>query len=444
MADAPMSRDVEDFFINPTMVPTDGQSSSTSPRNRNFSRPATMDIPTGTLAMLLEKEHKKTQDPTAVIRHLSAELQTNVPGPQTYTSDEEVASPVDANDFSSCPSDSEVCEAVETSIPEQLATSCNNVEQRLRKAQAVQMVKAPKPKMISMAKSAEHTTNEVRMKRPAPSTTSASTSRATSFQSSRQASMAPVANARLSRQSANSSATEFDQPQPVPIRYGARQPSMPLLAAVGRDFDHAYPTFPVSNTPQHAPRSSSMRQPRSTPRNDANPPPAADGDESWPLRSTAAPPPNRLNKVASTLSLHKFGRKKTLAKRHRSTANSSSSVTSSSSNADIDEDDVYTAGDDFEIPPRSKNLMQHHFHTRSRMVPRGANERAPAIKLPPCPDQGSYVYQSYAAPAASCSVADFRAAAPRFTGYGAADVDSRAGSALGIHQQLPPTAAVQG
>ena len=145
-ADFTTLRAMDDFFINPTnkMDEKDNHLRSSTP----FENPMPVTPPSELFTI---KPGKKTPEPSATIKDFIDE-------PifwRGYTSDEEVASPIDNDDYSfhSRSSSDDFAGALdEASISDYHAQTCDNAQQPCSQAQTVQLVSAGKAKVVSMPK----------------------------------------------------------------------------------------------------------------------------------------------------------------------------------------------------------------------------------------------------------------------------------------------------
>ncbi|TKA65548.1 hypothetical protein B0A55_13209 [Friedmanniomyces simplex] len=162
-------RPMEDFFCNPTCTfPMDD-----NPRFSMASEPVIVGSPTMPPSEMFSfKAGVKIPEPSAAIRHFTDEPMFW----RGYTSEEDVASPIDTDDVMSFRTTSTLSNTSEpaertsnASFPEQLAQSCDRVERQCARAQAVTLVPAGKAKVVSMPKVVDVSATP-RMRRPAPIT----------------------------------------------------------------------------------------------------------------------------------------------------------------------------------------------------------------------------------------------------------------------------------
>jgi hypothetical protein len=305
------------------------------------------------------KARRKTSESMESIRHYTDEPNFW----RGYTSEEEVASPVDTDELSfrtTSSAASSPCPSSHESFPEQLAISCNKVERQCNRAQAVTLRSAGKAKVVSMPKLVDVTATP----RSQPS------SRGSSARApiSRMHRLTMVDNAHV--QSSPPWSQPFSSPPSSPPQSVARvvsrgrsvrpQPSLPNLQATAR----TQASTPRSTPEQRLPSSASflMYDPfpsslRNTPTTPTSPPPTS-------------PSRRRLHKFSSSIGLNVFGK---------------GIKQSTSSGSSIDEDfEAVKEPEPILVRPSSATVARPP--SRAKLVPRGANERAPPLILPPCPD----------------------------------------------------------
>ena len=148
MASFQAVRPMEDFFINPTLLrdPQPRRPSTMVDYNQLYvAAAAHNDVYT------IRSKGKQPAKPSASIVDLVNEPMFW----NGYTSDEEVASPVDDKDddeFSLHSDESLDSIASGASFPEQLAETCNNVAHQCNRAQAVKIQAAGKARVVSLPK----------------------------------------------------------------------------------------------------------------------------------------------------------------------------------------------------------------------------------------------------------------------------------------------------
>ena len=331
-----MASDMENYRCSPTMPPDD---------------------------MFSFKAGVKTPEPSAAIRRFTDEPMFW----RGYTSDEEVASPIDADDMSFrttstfTDGDRPSRHTSNASFPEKLAQTCNKVEQQCSRAQAITLVPAGKAKVVSMPKLVDVSTTP-RMRRPAPITpVRPPVSRLNRVEigslTSSQASNSPRTATEKSPVSIAPSSVAALLTRGKSIR---PRPSLPNLQATARV---------QASTPHSA---SSSRVPRTAEflRHDPYPSPPDDQALTPPPMS---PSRRRLHRFGSSIGLNVFGTKR-----------------SNPSDSSIEELPEATKEVDAITPASPKapspQSLTRSTSTKPRMIARGANERAPPLVLPPCPE----------------------------------------------------------
>lgn len=286
-----------------------------------------------------------------------------------YTSDEEVASPVDNDDFSfDSPYSSDHESVVSFGDGPYHAQTCNGAQQVCSRAQAVQVVSAGKAKVITMPK-ATGTTESPRGDNTAPFSDthfSSSTKSQTDLKSIEHRS-----NSALSSLSGSSVEHSRFPPTPSPRferpvrrKIVRRKPKFPKTQ-----------TLPQSESAESASKSYSVRTAI----------PARAGGflnyDPFPSRNQYHPPASpspslrRMRKLSSSFSL------RGLARTTRRAWSPNDSIHEGVSHEK-----------DRDLPAKPSLISDMHVPLRTsskpmpRMVPRGANERAAPIVLPPCPD----------------------------------------------------------
>jgi len=352
MADVPTLRSMEDFLINPTFDAMDDR--HRSPASLAVDGCVSTSPPVGMFS--LEKVPKTPE--------ASATMRSFVEEPffwRGYTSEEEVASPVEADDLSfrsatspsPCPS-----QLGDAPFSEPFAQGGYRVEQQCSKAQAITFVSAGKARIVSLPKAVVDSPTVSRPKRPATDTslqlprsrfhsgeTDTST---TSFQNSPRA-----LTHTSSEKSPVSTPTSSIAEQPKKGRNMLRRrPSLPVLAATARF--HAATASPLSTF--HS---------QSTDFLNHDPFPSAEQ-----MSPPMTPTKRKLHKFSSSLGLG------VLAKGAKSATSPDGSVS----------EDIEAAPGPEPILATTLAMPARRPSTRTKMIPRGANERAPPIVLPPCPE----------------------------------------------------------
>lgn len=342
---------MEDFLINPTFDAMD---------DRHRSRPSLVVdgyVSTSPPVDMFSLE-KVPKPPEA-----SATMRSFVEEPffwRGYTSEEEVASPVEADDLSfrsatsPSPSPSQLGDAP---FSEPFAQGGYRVEQQCSKAQAVTFVSAGKARIVSLPKAVDSPTAS-RPKRPAADTslrlpmsrfpsgeTDTST---TSFQNSPRA-LTHTSSEKSPVSTPTSSIAEQQKKGRNTLR---RRPSLPVLAATARF--HAATASPLSTF--HS---------QSTDFLNHDPFPSAEQ-----MSPPMTPTKRKLHKFSSSLGLG------VLAKGAKGATSPDGSVS----------EDIEAAQGPEPILATTLAMPTRRPSTRTKMIPRGANERAPPIVLPPCPE----------------------------------------------------------
>ncbi|KAK0264900.1 hypothetical protein LTR91_003616 [Friedmanniomyces endolithicus] len=350
-------RPIEDFFCNPTH----NFAMEEHPRYSVASEPVIVGSPTmPPNEMFSFKAGIKTPEPSAAIRHFTDEPMFW----RGYTSEEEVASPIDTDSrsFRTTSTFSIISQPAsrlsEASFPEQLAQSCERVERQCERAQAVTLVPAGKVKVVSMPRLVDVSATP-RTRRPAPITpirppVSRMSRMGISSLASSQASASPRTSTEKSPVSTapNSVAALLTRGRSVRPR-----PSLPNLQATTR-FQSGIP-HPESRS--RVGRTADFLQ--------------YDPYPSLPSEQPTTPPPvspsrRRLHKLGSSFALNVFGMKRT-----------NSSDSSLGDLEAVKEPEPAASASPPPLQPLARTSS-----AKPKMVARGANERAPPLVLPPCPE----------------------------------------------------------
>ncbi|KAK0289634.1 hypothetical protein LTR35_002832 [Friedmanniomyces endolithicus] len=350
-------RPIEDFFCNPTH----NFAMEEHPRYSMASEPVIVGSPMMPPSEMFSfKAGIKTPEPSAAIRHFTDEPMFW----RGYTSEEEVASPIDTDDrsFRTTSTFSVISQPAsrmsDASFPGQLAESCERVERQCERAQAITLVPAGKVKVVSMPRLVNVSASP-RMRRPAPITpirppVSRMSRMGISSQTSSQASASPrTSTEKLPVSTAPSSVAAL-----LTRGKNVRQrPSLPNLQATTRF---------QSSMPHPESRSRNVRTADFL---------RYDPYLSPPSEQPTTPPPvspsrRRLHKLGSSFGLNVFGMKRT-----------NSSDSSLGDPEAIKEHEPAAAASPPPLQPLARTSS-----VRPRMVARGANERAPPLVLPPCPE----------------------------------------------------------
>ncbi|KAK4895770.1 hypothetical protein LTR27_006252 [Elasticomyces elasticus] len=357
MADSSAKRPMEDFLCNPTFT----FAMEIQPRFSMVSEPAIEGSPTmPSDDMFSWKAGMKTPERPSAVKHFTDEPMFW----RGYTSEEEVASPID-NDGMSFRTTSTLSDISETasrrsraSFPEQLAQNCDRVEQQCNRAQAITLVPAGKVKVVLMPKLVDAPTTP-RMRRPAP---------ITPFRPPVSRMNRMEIGSQTSRGVSNSPRTSTEK-SPVPSSVAAlltrdrsvrQRPSLPTLAATPRfqsSISGSRPNPGVVKTADFLQHDPYPAVPVDLP---ITPPPMS-------------PSRRRLHRFGSSIGLGVFGMRR-------------------SNSSDSSLDDTLETVKALEprgnalSKPSSPQKLSRTPSTKPRMVARGANERAPPLILPPCPE----------------------------------------------------------
>lgn len=361
---------VDDFIIDPTATMTMDPEYAYDDQHVSRKMPAALPYDIFTL-----KPEEKAPAPTSAPQNMKDES-LYWPG---YASEEELASPVDNDDYSFDSIDSDI-ESI-ASIGEASSHSLTHGQQLCNRAQAVQVVSAGKAKVVSMPKMVDGEGSPY-FERPI----TASDNRPVNF-SLRRTNNRSIGHVRV--ESMRSSPRTSDDRRPAA--------SSPILWTDYSDF--SFQTRRRRPLPLDlVPRSESPREMQSVPKTPSmprtpsmlmkSPTPRTKNFldyEPYYERSSHASSmtsKRRVYRLPSALNFRTFS--KTLRPRTRSVSN-----TSSASGASTPEQvptylkprvttPATASPDPIPRPPRSI----------PKMVPRGANERAPMLILPPCPYEG--------------------------------------------------------
>ena len=359
MVDVQATRPVDEFLLNPTLNMDDSYVHRYSPTPSDDV--VTDSRRNGIVAFTSSKKESKaagtihdfTSEPTYL---------------QSYTSDEEVASPVDNEDFDSEFDDSDIESTLsirESPSLEQLPQSANAV-QLCSKAQAIQVVSAGKAKVVSMPKPVDRS--------PSPNHATSSTSDPAQSPVRRPQRMSSNGSTMITKgaQSASyRSSSEESSVAPIP-RSVPEQPTGPNKLRRKRNLPPIQ-TTPSSQSPHS--RSPKSQTPLTAQRAEflkhdypANMQPDSPTSPSTPNRKT--------HKVSSSFSLRSFGRKRRQDSLSDSSAGEESRRTKESE-----------AAQKFPPSPSVRSPTSSAPRAAPKLVARGASERAPPVVLPPCPDQ---------------------------------------------------------
>ena len=360
MGDRPVKRSMDEFLINPT-VPMDdsygyGESSS----------PTSSSIPFGTANVLSTLRYgKKASNTAATIRGFDDDAVCW----RGYTSDEEIASPVDNDDFTFDSTSSDDDESIASIHEAQYhAQTCNNAQQLCNRAQAVQLVSAGKAKVISMPKIVD-----------VPATYSPQTHapQASGWEADSQLRLYNTSQGRphcvyssISSSSRSSGEDSHCSPPPIPrtaqptgTRFVRRKPSLPRLQTTTRSYS------PQSADSDSAPKTAFLLSRSRLDFLDYDP---FTPEYSVHITSTTPPARRKPQRLSPTFSLKSLSRSLTRG----STSDGSYGVSKKDIGRPIAQPAI---SDDMHIPARTSSKPA------LKMVARGADERASAIEIPPCP-----------------------------------------------------------
>ena len=364
MAYAPPLRSIDDSLINPTIR------MNTLRMDDDYAhfQSSTMDeIPVMPPSkMFSQKYGNKTPQPSATIRDLNED-------PifwRGYTSDEEVASPIENDDMSIQSTSTETEDTAspsDDSVLEQVANSSERVE--LHQAKAVRLTKPGKPKLVWVAKhsnnpSTQRTANAAPTSAIRPPTSKMSRTNLSGGRDSEDAGRSS------SPQSSREKLPKSKSSKQIPTKSLRRQnhrvrPELSLVQSKSRS-ESPTPTSSTPKTPKppsHGGRADFLRH---------DPYSSIEGTT---LAASPTPPKPRLHKFSSSLSLRGFS--KGLG---RNTSPLSSAETKLEVAKESEPISTSPALAEMHIPLWTSSRV------RAKMVPRGANERAPVLVLPSCPD----------------------------------------------------------
>lgn len=358
MADLPMrlSRDMramEDFLLS-----MNGRSLATMSPPNNFDNDMLSHD------MYSFKPGKKTPEAPATTNDFTKEPVFS----HGYTSEEEIASPIDADDMSyGSDSNDSVTASLrsEASFPEQLVQSSKTIEQQCNRAQAVTLVPAGKAKVISMPRMVD-VPAAPRMRRPATATSvrlpvsrlnRVEPTTQTSSQHSRR-SFLRTTSEKLPISTTSSSIAE----DPKRLKSVRRRPSLPFLAPTTRS-EPSTPNTPLDQT--RLPRTADFLK------HDPYPSPSTERPT-----TPMSPSKRRLHKLSSSLALNVFGRGM-----RRSTSLDTGVIEDLETVKEPEPLLLLSPAD-----AEARQTSHRRISLKPKLVARGANERAPPLVLPPCPE----------------------------------------------------------
>ena len=363
MGDRPVKRSMDEFLINPT-VPMDSYSYGES------SSPTASLVaidPSNSFATL--RHGKKASEDAAALGDFD-----NKGGLwRGYASDEEVASPVDNDDdstFDSTSSDDDNVSIASIHEAQFHAQTCNHTQQLCNRAQAVQLVSAGKAKIVSMPKLVDV---------PATFSSQSHTPQASMWEADSRPSAIHMGQARphcvyssissSSRSSGGDSlCSSFPIPrtaQPTGARLVRRKPSLPQLQTSTRSYspqsaDSGFEpktAFLLSKSRLHF-----LEYDPFTPEYSVN------------ITASTPPPKRKLNRLSPTFSFKSLSRSL-----RRCSISDGSSSEGGVQKKDIGRPIPQPSISDMQVPVRVSSRPP------AKMVARGADERAAAIEIPPCP-----------------------------------------------------------
>ena len=357
MADAPAKRSMDDFLINPTTINMDD--------HYTYSYDPSLEYPSIPLPLIAPREIFALKSDQKRPEH-SAELNTTAYDHafwRDYTSEEEVASPIEHDDYSIGSWNSDIDSA---SILEEAyhAQTCENARQLDLKAHAVPVVSAGKARLVTVPKVIEPSFARQIVRSPSKSTPHLVSKRISTHDGVNRVD-ASTASSRTSGEKSYDSLT----PSPPLIRtvqFGSvrRRPKLSRLQ--------------IQPSPEPAQWLSSTSKTELAMQNASHlihdpipsdvPAPAAMMSSTTPRR--------RMPKFSSSLSLRGIG--KGFRRSTGSTSSSNEDLNSAKQPNRLKKAPVIS---DMHVPSRTSSKPL------PKMIPRGANERAPPIVLPPYPDE---------------------------------------------------------
>jgi hypothetical protein len=363
MGERPVKRSMNEFLINPTVPMEDSYSygeSSSPTRNSIPFDPAN--------ALSTVRRGKKTLDAAATIRGFDNDAGCW----RGYASDEEIASPVDNDDdftFDSTSSDDD--ESIASIHEAQYHTqTCNNAQQLCNRAQAVQLVSAGKAKVVSMPKIVDVPATYSPQTHSSQASGWEADSRRTASHTSQVHPHCAYSSISSSSRSSGEDSLYSSLPipraaQPTGARFVRRKPSLPRLQTTARSY-----------SPQSADSGSEPKTAFLLSRSRLN---FLDYDPftleySVHVTANIPPPKRKLQRLSPTFSFKSLSR----SLRRNSTSDGSSGE-GGVNKKDISRPMAQPVIADMHIPSRTSSRPP------PKMVARGADERAAAIEIPPCP-----------------------------------------------------------
>lgn len=348
---------MEDFFFNPTRNTfgvMDVRKSTPSARASMASvRRSTHRSPAMSSSDVFDFQAGKSTPERCITMRSYAEEPSFWRG---YLSDEEVASPIGTDDWSSRTSSEHGSPGRESfeDFPEQLAQSHYSVEQRCNKAQVVKLVSVGKPRMVSMPRLIDLPPTAPRLRRVAPlppltpdayvqrtqtAAAASSSPRQRSSRSSMERPMTASAAASFSGHLKEGESARLHPSVPHILTQAKKAVSESVTRQPSHDFLE-YDPCPSSSPVTPPPRSPSHR---------------------------------RLFKLSPSFSLHRLG-----SGLKRRDASEFGIAEEPEPRPEAVQDVAATLAQPLKVVPTPT--------PRPKLVPRGANERAPLLVLPSCPD----------------------------------------------------------
>lgn len=380
MGDSHIKRSMDEFLINPT-GPMDDYWRFGGPSSPAGS--ATHPDLSNTYHNLRFRD--KIAEKSAAIRRFHDDATIFCRG---YTSDEEVASPVENDDFMFDSTSSDADSTASIHEAQYHAQTCNNAQQLCNRAQAVQLVSVGKPKVVSMPKpvdpeatySPQGSDYETEVR---PSVSSMSHMRPAGGYHYLRGSIS--SSPRSSDENSHSSFPISPTSQPTGPRLVRRKPVLPRLQITSRS------DSPQSDTNSSTPGTAwPVGRPNFL---DYDP---FGSDYSAHVAASPSTPKPRLHRLSPPFRLKSLSRSL-----RRSSTSDGSSGDGSISKKDISRPIGSPIISDIHVPPRTPSKPM------PKMVARGANERAAPIEIPPCPDDYQDDFKVPVWPQRNDSVAHF-------------------------------------
>lgn len=364
MGETPVKRSMDEFLINP-IVPMDDYSSYRQSRTSNRN---SLLVDSPNVLFSAHRSGKQRFDRPAAIRT----FENDAVYLRGYTSDEEVASPVENGEFAfdSTSSDGDGESIASVHEAQYHAQSCSNAQQLCNRAQAVQLVSAGKPKVVSMPKLVDASLAYS----PSPTASDYETETrptVSSMSYMQPAGTHPYVNSNTSsspRSSGENSlypSTPILRSAPVMTNSVRRKPNLLPLQTTPRSDSHQ--SSNSGRTPQTA---WPIGRPNFL---DYDPFPS---DRPVHGVSSASAPKRKLHRLSPTFSLKNLSR--SLGRGSISDGNPGDSGINK-------KDIIYPVVSP--VPSHIQKPTRTPSRTWPKMVARAANERAAAIEIPPCPDK---------------------------------------------------------